>query len=90
VRRDVRCWSLGRLAVDDAVRRDLSGPAVTIEFDCKSKTVVAHAGILVDPAVATFVCGIFVDVSGLAALNGLVVTGVERSRRLSRQQSRSS
>jgi hypothetical protein len=46
VRRDVRCWSLGRLAVDDAVRRDLSGPAVTIEFDCKGETVVAHAGIL--------------------------------------------
>jgi hypothetical protein len=55
VRRDVRCWSLEWLAVDDTVRRDLSGPAVTIEFDCKSKTVVAHAGIPVDPAVATFV-----------------------------------
>jgi hypothetical protein len=74
VRRDVRCWSLGRLAVDDTVRSwDLSGRWYSV-----------------DPAVATFACGIFVDVFGLAVLNGLVVTSVERSRRSSRQQSRSS
>ena len=74
MRRDARCWSLEWLAVDDAVRRDLSG----------------RSWYSVDPVVATFVCGICVDVSGLVVLNGLVVISVERSRRLSRQQSRSS